>query len=175
LRASHRRSSRSSALPPDPAPACWAGSGPQRRREAVGPHPEDNKCWRHTRSRRQHCQCPALCCVSSSKWSTTRPVAFRECGGPSRDRPPSAIVASPFSPECVGDAGVLSWAVTSAGRQDKRYGDQWSGNSPQRTGALDSSSGHLFLRLDWGVLGVNAQARLDENLERDVKDLSSSK
>ena len=57
-------------------------------------------------------------------------------------------VPAALSPECVGDAGFFNGAVASARRQDKRYGDQRSGDGPQRTGALDSCSGHLFFRLN---------------------------
>jgi hypothetical protein len=39
-------------------------------------------------------------------------------------------------------------ADASARRSDKRYGDEWSGDGPQRTGAPDSCSGHLFFRLN---------------------------
>jgi hypothetical protein len=45
------------------------------------------------------------------------------------------VVSAALSPECVGDAGFLNGAVASARRHDKRYGDEWSGDGPQRTGA----------------------------------------
>jgi hypothetical protein len=54
------------------------------------------------------------------------------------------VVSAALSPECVGDAGFLNGAVASARRHDKRYGDEWSGDGPQRTGALHSCFGHLF-------------------------------
>lgn len=78
---------------------------------------------------------------------------------------PSHIGVAVSATECVGDAGFLNRAVTSARRHDKHYGDQWSGDGPQRTGALGSCFGHLFSALMVGVLGANAQAQLDEDLD----------
>ena len=78
---------------------------------------------------------------------------------------PSHIGSTVASVECVGDAGFFNGAVASARGHDKGYGDEWSGDGPQRTGALDSSFGHLFSALMVGVLGANAQAQLDEDLD----------
>lgn len=94
-------------------------------------------------------------------WGWTEP-------GGNRPSHIGSTVAS--STECVGDARFFNGAVASARGHDKGYGDEWSGDGPQRTGALDSSSGHLFFRLDLNVLGAKAQVQLDEDFDCGLKD-----